>query len=233
MSTTDLGLMELHVEALYRHTAEGRLLETREVDAVRAPRFFLGRTRSGNLWRFRDDLPASLERGLDALAAAEPVLPELSREPAALLQIRELLHEHEEIERIEVGPAYSFPEVLSPPAQVLRLTDESSEVLEEEFAWLRTERAACEPALAVVIEGRAVSVGFSSRVTGRAAEAGVNTLEAFRCRGHASQVVAAWAMAVREMGRVPLYSTSWDNLASQGVARRLGLRLYGVDLSVG
>jgi hypothetical protein len=34
------------------------------------------------------------------------------------------------------------------------------------------------------------------------------------------------------MGQVPLYSTSWENLASQGVARRLGLQLYGVDLSI-
>jgi len=60
----------------------------------------------------------------------------------------------------------------------------------------------------------------------------VDTLEAFRGRGHASRVVAAWAIAVRETGRVPLYSTSWGNLASQGVARRLGLGLFGVDLSL-
>src|SRR5216684_6491292 len=232
MSFTDLALMELHVEALYRRTPEGRLLETREEKPVRAPRFFLGRTRSGNLWRFRDDLSASLVRRLDALAAAEPVLPDLPREPAYLSQFRELLHEHEAIQHIWAGPAYFFPEVLSPPQQVVRITEENSHLLGAEFAWLQTERAACEPALAVVINEHAVSVGFSSRLAGRAAEAGVNTLEAFRGQGHASRVVAAWAIAVREMGRVPLYSTSWGNLASQGVARRLGLRIYGVDLSL-
>jgi RimJ/RimL family protein N-acetyltransferase len=71
-----------------------------------------------------------------------------------------------------------------------------------------------------------------SRVTARVAEAGVDTLAAFRGQGHASRVVAAWAIIVRETGRLPLYSTSWDNLASQGVARRLGLRVYGVTLSL-
>jgi RimJ/RimL family protein N-acetyltransferase len=230
MAYTDLELMELHVEALYRHTPEGRLLETREVDAVRAPRFFLGRTRRGNLWRFRDDLPASLIRDLDALAAAEPVLPDPSREPAYLSHYRELLQEHGEIQHTSVGPAYSFPEELSLPPQIVRIGDEHHHLLGEEFAWLQTELAACEPAVAVVIDEQAVSVGFSSRRTGQAAEAGVNTLEAFRGRGYASRVVAAWAIAVCEMGRVPLYSTSWGNLASQGVARRVGLRLFGVDL---
>jgi hypothetical protein len=232
MSSTDLALMELHVEALYRCTLEGRLVETREEQPARAPRFFLGRTRSGNLWRFRDDLPASLVRSLDALAAAEPVLPDLPREPASLSQLRELLQEHEPILHTGAGPAYSFPEDLTPPPQVVRITEENGHLLGEEFAWLQRERAVCEPALAVVIDELAVSIAFSARVTKRAAEAGVDTLAAFRGQGHASRVVAAWASAVRETGRVPLYSTSWGNLASQGVARRLGLRLYGVDLSL-
>jgi RimJ/RimL family protein N-acetyltransferase len=244
MSSTDLALMELHVEALYRHTPEGRLLETREPEPVRAPRFFLGRTRRGNLWRFRHDLPESLVRGLDALAAAEPVLPppgareaggslrSYPREPAVLARFRELLQEHEAIRHTSAGPAYFFPEELPVPAQVVRLTDENTDLLVDEFAWLRTERAPSEPAVAVVVDEQAVSVSFSSRVTARAAEAGVDTLAAFRGRGYASRVVAAWALAVRETGRVPLYSTSWDNLASQGVARRLGLQLYGVDLSL-
>jgi RimJ/RimL family protein N-acetyltransferase len=232
MAPSDLSLMELHVEALYRHTPQGRLLETREADPVRAPRFFLGRARGGNLWRFRDDLPASLVHSLDTLTAAEPILTDLPRVPASLSQLCELLQRHEAIQHTWAGPAYTFPDDLSIPAQVVRITDENSHLLKEEFAWLRTERPTCEPALAVVIEVRAVSVAFSSRLAERAAEVGVNTLEPFRGRGHASRVVAAWAIAVREMGQVPLYSTSWENLASQGVARRLGLQLYGVDLSI-
>jgi hypothetical protein len=31
---------------------------------------------------------------------------------------------------------------------------------------------------------------------------------------------------------VPLYSTSWENRASQAVAARLGLAMLGVDFSV-
>jgi RimJ/RimL family protein N-acetyltransferase len=232
MSSTDLALMELHMEAGFRHTPEGRLLETREVDPAPAPRFCLGRTRGGNLWRFRHDLPASLVRDLDALAAAEPVLEDLPREPVYLSQYRELLQEHEEIQDTGFGPAYCFPEELSPPPQVVRITGVNSPPLGEEFAWLGTYLACWEPALAAFIDEHAVSIGFTSRLTPRAAHAGVNTLEAFRGQGHASRVVAAWAITVREMGRVPLYNTSWDNLASQGVARRLGLRLYGVDFSL-
>ena len=106
------------------------------------------------------------------------------------------------------------------------------------FDWLREGWEGYAPVAAVVADGRAVSVCFSSRLTSRVAEAGVETAEPFRGRGYATRAVAAWAHAVRAGsprdsaggGRLPLYSTSWENLASQAVARRLGLRLYGVDL---
>jgi RimJ/RimL family protein N-acetyltransferase len=228
MGIDDRELMELHVDALFRHTAAGRLVETREAAPAPAPRFFLGRTRNGHLCRFRDDLPTSLAHRLETLAAAEPVLPDLAPEPVHLSQFQELLQEHGAIQRAWLGPAYAFPEELPPPPQVERITDATSLRLAREFAWLRTELSACEPAMAAVIDEEIVSLAFSSRVTDRAAEAGVETREPFRGQGHACRAVTAWAIAVRESGRIPLYSTAWDNRASQGVARRLGLRLYGV-----
>jgi predicted GNAT family acetyltransferase len=60
----------------------------------------------------------------------------------------------------------------------------------------------------------------------------VETLPAARRRGHAVSVVAAWARAVKQIGALPLYSTSWDNVASQSVATKLGLSHFGVDFHV-
>jgi predicted GNAT family acetyltransferase len=60
----------------------------------------------------------------------------------------------------------------------------------------------------------------------------VETLPRSRGRGHAANAVAAWANAVRKTGAVPLYSTSWDNVASQSVAAKLGLSPFGADFHV-
>jgi predicted GNAT family acetyltransferase len=81
----------------------------------------------------------------------------------------------------------------------------------------------------MVKDGQAVSVCFSARLTAEAAEAGLHTAPSARGRGYATAVTAGWALAIRKRGAIPLYSTAWDNLASQAVARRLGLTLYGAD----
>ncbi len=69
-------------------------------------------------------------------------------------------------------------------------------------------------------------------MTDLAHEAGVETLPDYRKRGRALNVVAGRAGAVRKMGAIRFYSTSWNNLASQRVAARLKLRMYGVDFSI-
>ena len=88
------------------------------------------------------------------------------------------------------------------------------------------------PCVAVVRGGAAVALCHSSRRSGVAAEAGVETLSAFRGRGYGAAVVAAWARAVRRESLLPLYSTSWDNAASRALARRLGLVPYAEDWHV-
>ena len=77
-----------------------------------------------------------------------------------------------------------------------------------------------------------MSVCRSVRITPAAHEAGVETLPAFRGRGYAPDVVAGWARVVQSLGAMPFYSTSWENTASQAVAKKRHLVPYGTDLHV-
>nr|WP_237391811.1 GNAT family N-acetyltransferase [Paenibacillus dendrobii] len=83
-----------------------------------------------------------------------------------------------------------------------------------------------------MVEGEVVSVCCSARISGKAAEASLKTMEAYRGQGLAPRVVQAWCSEVARQGLIPLYSTSWDNLSSQTVARKLGLHPYGMDLNI-
>ncbi len=232
---SDLELMELQAEALFTHDQNGRIRYTNEPGATPAPRFFLGRTKHGNIWRFRYDLPDDVVRELDALAASEPVTADLRANPVHFEAFGNTLRAHAPIEQVYRGPAYRFPDTIARPTNTVLIAEENAELLRFGFpdALDDPERPwkLYQPYVAVVEHGAAVSVCFSARITPRVAEAGVETLEAFRGRGYATQAVAGWAVAVRELGRLPLYSTWWDNLASQGVARRLDLVLYGSELS--
>jgi predicted GNAT family acetyltransferase len=97
---------------------------------------------------------------------------------------------------------------------------------------IRRNFEARNPVWTVIEDGFAVSLCFSARLTKRAAAAGVKTLEGYRGHGYAPAAVAAWADAIRATGRIPLYDTSWENDASQAVARKLGLIQYSVLLSL-
>ena len=131
-----------------------------------------------------------------------------------------------------IGPAYRFPERIEPPTNVVWLSREDAGLLKGDFAKMVPELDDCQPYLAVIEDSQAVSICRSVRLSSRAHEAGVDTLEDYRRRGHATSAVVAWALAVRALNLIPLYSTSWDNVASQGVVQRLGLVQYGVDYHV-
>jgi len=171
-------------------------------------------------------------RELERLLRAEPVASDLVPPPLCLTQVRAALEAHAPITATWTGPAWRFPNEIPPPSGITPITPANAELLRRAFPWLADELAARQPCLAIARDGDAVSVCFSARNSDRAAEAGVETVATFRGRGYARTVVAAWAVAVRRSGRIPLYSTSWENLASQTVARRLGLILYGADFSL-
>ncbi len=201
------------------------------LDRGPAPRFFLGRTPDRNRWRFRDDLPDGLAERLEAVCAAEPLATDLRAPPRHGERYQKLLVTHAPVAEHWSGPAYRFPEVLPPTTPgVVRLKSGNAHLLRggDLEPWLE-DIGHSEPLVALVRDRRAVSVCGSVRITPEAHEAGVETSGGARGRGFAVAVVAAWARAVRELGAEPLYSTSWDNAASQAVARKLNLVPYASD----
>jgi GNAT superfamily N-acetyltransferase len=194
---------------------------------------FLGRTGSGNVWRFRADLSDKLAGELNALCADEPpLLPngDLREHPRHLETYVKLLEREAPISMRETGPAYHFPESLRPPLRALvQVTEKNAEILRDGFEEFAAELPDWQPFVALTEERRAVSICRSVRITDQAHEAGVETLPDFRGKGFAQEVVIGWALKVRDAGAIPMYSTSWANRASQEVARKLHLNCYGVD----
>lgn len=231
---SDKELMKIQVEVLFTQDENGCLQHINESIGNRksAPRFFFGYTNEGSICRFRYDLPDDVVAQLKEVAAAEPMPVNSQKIPRSHRQFEDILQSHAPIERVWVGPAYRFPEHITPPTSTVRLSCENVGLLKADFAEMASELNSSQPYLAITENSQAVSICRSVRLSSRAHEAGVDTLTGYRQRGYATSVVAAWALVVRALNCIPLYSTSWDNVASQGVARRLGLVQYGVDYHV-
>ncbi|GAC1547427.1 MAG: hypothetical protein NVS2B7_23150 [Herpetosiphon sp.] len=240
MHTSDLQRLELQCNALFTHDANGRIRWINEAGERPAPRFFFGRTKEGNLWRLRHDVPLDIVRRVETLAATEPVTQDLRAEPIHLVAYRAALQEHAEIVEQGGGPAYYFPDEIDEiqvSGSTVVITEMNIDLLrplipQREMEDISRVLSVGQPWVVMVHEGSSATCCYSARKTERVAEAGVWTLEAFRGRGFAPASVAAWARRVRGIGRIPLYSTSWENIASQRVARKLGLIQYATDLSV-
>lgn len=230
----ELGLLELHARTLFTHDAAGRLVAINEVRGRQAPRFFLAWGAHGAIWRVRHDLPPALVTRLGELVSADSGTGDRAQLPACVPAVRAALAEHAPPvdDDHESGPAYCFPDVIEERAGALAVTNENAHVLQRWLPEWLPDVSMQLPVMAVLVEGAAVAVCACSRVPGEATEAGVETHPAFRGHGYAAIATAAWARAMRDRGVVPLYSTAWQNLASQRVAAKLSLIRYGASLSI-
>ncbi|MYC95855.1 MAG: GNAT family N-acetyltransferase [Caldilineaceae bacterium SB0661_bin_32] len=222
MSTPDI-----HLRTLFLLDSAGRIRGTREPDPDPGPKFALIRGRSSCVWAVRADVPQEIADELDRLAGAEPPVTDFRDAPVHAERYRALAGGE-----VYAGPAFSFPKTVEQPDATVHVN--ALPLLARHFSgWTAAEMSGRSPMVAVVEDGYAVSVCFCARRSDTAAEAGLETAAAFRGRGLGPQVAAAWAWAVRASGRVPLYSTSWENGASLAVARKLGLVAYASGWSLG
>lgn len=224
--------MRLHVRALFTLDRDGQLLALNESSGGPAPRFFLGRTLQGTAWWIRRYVGADLAEELRVLCEAEPTPARLEADPASDHHFVAALARKGPVTRVWSGPAFRCPPDLVPDGTAIRVTSANAAVLSPYLEEWRVDVDGGVPMAATLHHGRAVSVCCSVRVTDGAHEAGVETHPDFRGRGHASTAVAGWATAVRELGCLPLYSTSWENERSRKLASRLGLVQFGSDLHI-
>lgn len=230
---TALDLLDLYINTCYVHAQHRCITRVNEWSGGDAPRFWLGRTTIGSIWRWRYDLPLDIRRSLDRLLRREPIAHSF---PAPL-------HSEQDIVSIVSG-SHDAPEVVSgpvywcrvPPAvtvsSVVKISIEQAGLmgafLEDWVPDIKHE----QPMMVSTSEGHAVSVCASVRSSADAAVAGVETAPRYRRRGHAARAVAAWAAAVRSEGKTAFYSTSWENQASRSVAAKLGFEIIGEDFRV-
>lgn len=76
-------------------------------------------------------------------------------------------------------------------------------------------------------EGRVAALCHTSAASSHAAEAGVWTHPEARRRGYGAAVTTAWARLGASCFEALFYSTTAENVGSQGIARRLRLRPIG------
>ena len=221
--------MRVHVETLFTRDRAGRLLLVNALGHGAAPRFFLGRTIQANNCWFRHDLSDEMVADLHRLCHAQGVGDVNTSLDQAMPFIARLSLE-EPVSKIWIGPAFCFADASTAAPAAMAVTSQNLGVLSPYLDAWREDVAAGMPMAAVLDHGRAVSVCCSVRVGRDAHEAGVETHPDFRGRGHAAASVSAWAIMVRQLGLMPLYSTSWDNTASRARARSLGLVQYGATL---
>lgn len=115
---------------------------------------------------------------------------------------------------------------------IVLVTADNANLLQENFPYTMSKLEERSPVVVMVVDGDTAAACYSARNTPQVAEAGVNTLEAYRGRGYAVDIVCGWAAAVRASGRLPLYSTSWSNTSSQAVARKLGAVQYAAEFHI-
>ena len=209
---TDRELLLIQLRTLFEFDRHGRIRCANEPGGPEAPRIFAGRAGGERILRVRTDVPESVSRRWLSCDADD----ELAARVAA----------HAPIAREYRGPAFLLPPMSSTEDSV---TIGPATMLHPELIARGWKPAETPPHVGVVRDGLVVAVCYSARLGDEAAEAGVETVEKYRGGGLAEAAVREWAAEIQSTGRLALYSTTWDNLASRRVAEKLGAREYGED----
>ena len=129
--------MKIQAEGLFVHDKNGQLTfinDPTEPETYPAPRFFLGFTESGFVFRLRHDLPQQLCTQLKELIHSKPPSTNLQASPACAKKIEEILNSQAPIEKISCGPAFWFPDHVEVATEVVCVERQNADILESGFS---------------------------------------------------------------------------------------------------
>ena len=161
-------LMQIHVHALYVHDSRSRIVSVNDWNGGTVPRFFLGITMQGSVWRFRQDLPEEICEELVSLCETEPF--SLSEKPKFESEYVRILAKHAPVESRWFGPAFWFPNGVETPSEPLSIDASNSYLLEESMPDWLPDVPHQQPFMARSVSGQAVAVFASVRITDGAHE---------------------------------------------------------------
>ncbi|WP_334034543.1 GNAT family N-acetyltransferase [Burkholderia cepacia] len=235
--------LDIDYRTLFRLHPDRRIERENDPDCSPGPRFWLGRGAERNLAGVRADVPFPVAEELARLADSETPSADCTQ-PAHLERYLSLLAP---VPHWNIGLVYALPHTLGFDTDAhVELIDGDSDAGRHLLHALSTRgmpeglfsmgfQGAADlwaPWCAAVVDGEVASVAFAARLSEVGAELGLATAPAFRGRGLAAAVTAAWSRLPSLRTRTLFYSTDSDNRASQRVAARLGLTLRGTTLRV-
>ena len=222
MAPSERALSDL-AETMFRTNARGRLVGA-------TPHFHMLRTPGLVICRCHEDLADDAAAKLRRLSQRQRGRPsQWAHEYADFLRV---LSAHGALKAVRAGPLYGFPDFRGASTDAVGIDAGNTDLLLGGLDEWAPDAALGRPMAAMIVDGRAVSVCTSVNASAAAHCAGVETVPVYRGRGFARLAVAAWAKQVQAIGAAPYYGTTFDNLASQGVARRLGLDLIAAEFTV-
>ncbi len=247
---SEVSLRALHVSVLFDVDDRGRLLRTNEPEPEAPPRLYLVRGPDGvRAWLGADVSPGTAAR-CGAAVRDLPAWDGREPDPSVFEPVRRALATDRAVTEEWGGPASRSVPGTEPSARGLAteraapvsrggmpaggsarvepvlVGAASAHVLDRHFPYTRDHLEVRAPVAALLVDGIAVAACYCARRRPTAAEAGAATVDAYRGRGFAARVVAAWRAAVEASGRTALYSTTWDNVASRRLAERLSFHAY-------
>jgi hypothetical protein len=246
VSLTDLDRLKIAAESSFALDAYGRMLRQKDPGGSPAPLFLLVGCAAGNIAYFHRDVSAEIAGTIEDLVRSEPPLCTRDSEPVQLERYRALLAQDAPASEPEIAFAYDLPNgtPFFSDVRIVRSGTTDGDALLSDYArsgvllglqemGFKDKGEFWAPWCVAFEDGQAAAIAFAARLGARGAATGVATAKAFRGRGLAAAAVAAWSAHPDLKNKTLGYSHNRQNVSSQRVTERLGLRFIGIQLRIG